>query len=101
MSFDGKTITSSDTVKLVGITLDKNIIVVRNMQNICQKANNRTKVLLHVRKFISLEQATTKTYGLNVTLFKRELLWNKLSNYFKEAKALINFKKKIEEWTAR
>ena len=67
------------------------------MQNICHKTNK----VLHEKKFISLEQATTKTYGLNVTLFKGELLWDKLSNYFKEVKPLTNFKKKIEEWTAR
>ena len=36
MSFDGKTIKSSDTVELLGITLDKNI---------CHKANNKTKAL--------------------------------------------------------
>ena len=33
MTFDGKTITSSDTVEVPKITLDKNIIFKRNMQN--------------------------------------------------------------------
>ena len=56
MSFDGKTIKSSDTVELLGITLDKNINFKRHMQTICQKANNKTKALLH-RKFLNLEQA--------------------------------------------
>ena len=55
--FDGKTITSSDTVELRGITLDKNIYFKRHIQNICHKANNKTKVLSRIRKFLKLEQA--------------------------------------------
>ena len=57
MSFDGKTITSSDTVELFGITLDKNFIFKRHIQNICQKANNKTKTLFRTRKFLNPEQA--------------------------------------------
>ena len=45
MSFDGKIITSSDTVELFGITLDKNIYSKRHIQNICYKGNNKTKAL--------------------------------------------------------
>ena len=56
MSFDGKTIKSSDTVELIGITIDKNINFKRHMQNICHKANNKTKALLRIRKFLNLEQ---------------------------------------------
>ena len=41
----------------------------------------------------------TKTYGLNTTLFKGTLLWNKLANHFKKAKSLIHFKNKIRKWT--
>ena len=55
MSFDGKTIKSSDTVELLGITLDKNINFKRHIQNICHKANNKTKALLCIRKFLNLE----------------------------------------------
>ena len=57
MFFDGKTIKSSDTVELLGITLDKNINFKRHIQNICRKANNKTKALLRIRKFLNLEQA--------------------------------------------
>ena len=49
-SFDGKTIKSSDTIELLGITLNKNINFKRHIQNICRKANNETKVLLRIRK---------------------------------------------------
>ena len=42
MSFDGKTIKSSDKDELFGI--------------ICHKTNNKTKALLRIRKFLNLEQ---------------------------------------------
>ena len=51
-----KAIKPSDTVELLGITLDKNIKFKRHMQNICHKANNKTKALLRIRKFLTLEQ---------------------------------------------
>ena len=57
MSFDGKTIKSSDTVELLGITLGKNINFKRHIQNICRKGNNKTKALLRIRKCLTLEQA--------------------------------------------
>ena len=57
MSFNGKTLKSSDTVELLGITQDKNINFKRHIQNICRKANNKTKALLRIRKFLNLEQA--------------------------------------------
>ena len=56
MSFDEKTIKSSDTVELLGITLDKNINFKRHTQNICHKAN-KTKALFRIRKLLNLEQA--------------------------------------------
>ena len=43
---------SSDIVKLLGITLDKNIDLKRHIQNICYKVNNKTKALFRIRKFL-------------------------------------------------
>ena len=43
---------SSDIVKLLGITLDKNIDLKRHIQNICYKVNNKIKALLRIRKFL-------------------------------------------------
>ena len=54
MSFDGKTIKSTDTVELLGITLNKNINFKQHIQNICRKANNKSKALLRIRKGIYL-----------------------------------------------
>ena len=52
-------------------------------------------------RLLELSKCRTKTYGLNTTLFKGALLWNKLSNHFMEAKSLTNFKNKIREWAGR
>ena len=57
MSFNGKANKSSDTVELLGITLDKNINFKRHIQNICRKTNNKTIALLRIRKFLNLERA--------------------------------------------
>ena len=46
-------------------------------------------------QLLELSKRRTKTYGLNATLFKGALLWNKLPNHFKEAKSLIHFKIKF------
>ena len=54
---DEKTIKSSDTVELLGITLDKNINFERHWQNICHKGNNKTKSNFSIRKCPNLEQA--------------------------------------------
>ena len=64
MSFDGKTIKSLDTAELLGITLDKNIKFKRHMQNICPKANNKTKALFRIRKFRNFDhtQVLVETY---------------------------------------
>ena len=56
MSFDGKTIKSSDTVELLGITLDKNINFKRHIQNICHKANNTIKTFFLIRKFLNAKK---------------------------------------------
>ena len=56
MSFDGKTI-KFYRVELLGITPDKNINFKRHIQNICHKANSKTKALFRIRKLLNLEQA--------------------------------------------
>ena len=57
MSFVGKTIKSSSTVELLGITLDKNLDFKSHIENICCKANNKIKALFRIRSFLTLEQA--------------------------------------------
>ena len=48
-------------------------------------------------QLLELSKCRARTYGLNMTLFNRALLWNKLSNHIKETKSLIHFKNKIRE----
>ena len=52
-SFDEENITSSDTVELLGITLGKNINFKLHTENICDKANSKTKALFRIRKFLN------------------------------------------------
>ena len=57
MSFVGKAKTSSSTVELLGITLDKNLNFKNHIENICCKSNNKIKALFRIRSFLTLEQA--------------------------------------------
>ena len=57
MYFDGKSIKSSDTVELLGITRDKNINFKLHIETICHKANNKSKSFFRIIKFLNLEQA--------------------------------------------
>ena len=54
MFFCGKTIKSSDTVKLLWDAPDKNINFKRHIENISRKANDKRKALFHIRKFLNL-----------------------------------------------
>ena len=56
MSFDRKTI-KLYRVELLVITPDKNINFKGHIQNICHKANSKTKALFRIRKLLNLEQA--------------------------------------------
>ena len=76
MSFDGKTIIFSDTVELLGITLNKNINFERYLQNICHKVNNKTKALFLIRKFLNLEKAQVLAEAFISSNFRyRPLIW--------------------------
>ena len=58
MCFNRKSITVSDTVELLGITLDNNINFKRHKQNICRKANSKIKALLNLEQ----AQVLAETY---------------------------------------
>ena len=72
----------------------------RNFGNLILNKKNNT-YNLRKTQLLDLSKCRTKTYGLNTTLFKGALLWNKLPNHFKEAKSLIHFKNKTRESTVR
>ena len=76
MSFDEKAIKSSYTVELLRITLEKNINFKRHIQNICRKANNKTKAFLGMRKFLNLEQAQVLAEACILSNFRYcPLIW--------------------------
>ena len=50
MSFDRKTIKPTDTVELLGITLDKIINSKWHIQNIYSQENNKTKTIFLYKK---------------------------------------------------
>ena len=76
MPFDGKAIKSSDMVKVFGITLDKNINFKQNIQIICHKANNKTKALFRIRKFLNVEHAQMLSEAYISSNFKYcPLIW--------------------------
>ena len=56
MSFDGKTIKSSDKVELLAVTLDKNVNFKWPIQNNCHKTNYKTKALFCIRTSLNLEK---------------------------------------------
>ena len=51
------TIKSSDAVELLGISLNRNVNFKQHIENICCKANTKTKALFHSKKFLNLKQS--------------------------------------------
>ena len=77
MSFDGKSIKSSDTVELLGITLNKNINFKRHIQNICHKVNNQTKVHLLPEAYISSNFRHCPLIWMSAAKLATILLWKR------------------------
>ena len=48
---------------------------------------------------LKLNKCRTKTYGLNMAVFKGTVIWNNFPNHFEGAKSLTKFKTLIREWT--
>ena len=50
-------ITSSSSVRLLGVTLDKNLKFSAHIDSICKSVNNKTNALLRIRRYIDLDKA--------------------------------------------
>ena len=74
MFFCGKTIKSSDTVKLLRNASDKNINFKRHIENICRKANDKRKALFRIRKFLKLELVQVSAQVYISSYFRYSLL---------------------------
>jgi hypothetical protein len=56
---DGKTIISTDRVKLLGVTIDRDLSFKSHIDNICKSATSKTNALLRIRPYIDTEKART------------------------------------------
>ena len=58
LNVDGHTIASSDSVKLLGITIDNKLSFTPHIMDICNKANGKISALLRIRRYIDIRRAT-------------------------------------------
>ena len=76
MIFDGNIIKSSNTVELLGISLNRNISFKRHVEKICCKANTKTKSLFFSEKFLNIDQAQMLAKAYILSSFRyRPLVW--------------------------
>ena len=54
-------ISSVDSVKLLGVNIDNKLDFVKHIENICKMANNKTNALLRIRKYI--DEPTARIYA--------------------------------------
>ena len=84
MLVDNKTIQNSDTVYLLGITLDSNLNLLPHVTNMCKSVNQRTNALNRIRGNISQEKATRLGNSFILSIFNYcPLIWmfcNKTAN---------------------
>ena len=69
MLVDNKTIQNSDTVYLLGITLDSNLNLLPHVTNMCKSVNQRTDALNRIRGNISQEKATRLGNSFILSIF--------------------------------
>ena len=56
ISIDGNTLCNTQTVKLLGITIDSNLTFKNHITNLCISAKNKLKALQRIRKYLTLDQ---------------------------------------------
>lgn len=55
VEIDGITIKASDELKLLGVTIDRNLTFSEHISTVCKKASSRVGVLMHLRKLIPVK----------------------------------------------
>ena len=51
-----KVLQNTQTVKLLGVTIDQNLTFKNHITNLCTSAKNKLKALQRIRKYLTLEQ---------------------------------------------
>ena len=57
-SVDGHTIQVSNTVKLLGVTIDNKLTFASHIKDLCKRANQKKSALLRLRKYLDKDRAT-------------------------------------------
>ena len=69
-------ILGTDTVKLLGVVLDRNLSFSDHISEMCNKANNRIRSLLRIRKFLDTRKARHLCNAFILSYFKYcPLIW--------------------------
>jgi hypothetical protein len=76
MDIDKCKITSTDTVKLLGITLDNKLNFNSHIEGICKKANQKISALFRIRKYLDREKAKLLSNSFVLSHFRYcSLIW--------------------------
>ena len=76
IQIDGKTLYSSETVKLLGVTLDNRLSFLPHISDLCRKANQKTKALLRIRSHLDQAKAETLCNAFIASAFNYcPLIW--------------------------
>ena len=54
---DGHTITSSESVKLLGVTIDNKLSFTPHIKQLCAKANQKISALFRIRSYLNVKKA--------------------------------------------
>ena len=62
---------------------------------------NQKSIHYNLRRdhLLNLNKCRTKTYGINMAVFKGAVIWNNLPNHFKETKSPTEFQTLTRDWT--
>ena len=65
-----------NSVKLLGITIDRRLSFFPHVEEICNKANQKTKALLRIRNYLSFKQARLLSNAYIISAFSYcPLIW--------------------------
>ena len=76
IQIDGKTMHSTETVKLLGVTLDSKLCFLPLIKDLCRRANQKTKALLRIRSNLTQVKAEALSNPFILSAFNYfPLIW--------------------------